>query len=161
MLVKVLVAYYSQSGDTRKIAKLIRQKTDGKIFEIEPVTPYQGEYDAIIEQAKKDAENGVRPPLKALPESLEPYDTIFVGTPNWWSKVAPPVATFLTSCDLSGKVIVPFSSHGGGGAGEIEANIAELCPDSTIKPGFVLPGNTSSRPEDLVEAWLREIGIVK
>lgn len=161
MFVKILVAYFSQSGDTRKIAKLIRQKTDGKIFEIEPETPYQGEYDAVLERAKGEIENGIRPPLKAVPDSFDSYDTIFVGSPNWWSKVAPPVATFLSSGDLSGKTIIPFCTHGGGGVGEIAKDIAELCPASKLKPGFTLPGNSGERAEALVDAWLREIGIVR
>lgn len=160
MFVKTLVAYYSQSGGTRKVAKQIRAKTNGRIFEIEPETPYQGDYDAVVAQAKMDIENGIRPPLKALPESFDPFDTIFIGTPNWWSKVAPPVATFLASCDLSGKIIIPFYTHGGGGAGEIEKDIAALCPNSTVKPGFVMPGNSSSQVEELVESWLRKAGII-
>ena len=160
MYVKILVAYYSQSGDTRKVAKLIRQKTNGRIFEIEPETPYEGDYDAILEQAKKGIENGIHPDLKALPDSFDPFDTIFVGTPNWWSKVAPPVATFLSSGDLSGKTIIPFYTHGGGGTGEIEQEIAALCPNSTVKPGFILPGNSSSKAKALVDTWLRGAGFI-
>lgn len=160
MFVKILVAYYSQFGDTRKVAKLIRQKTSGKLFEIEPETPYHGEYDDIMERAKKEIEAGSHPALKTLPESFEPYDTFFIGTPNWLSKVAPPVATFLSSCDLSGKTIIPFYTHGGGGAGEIEKDIAELCPGATVKPGFARTGNFGSGTEALVEAWLRDTGII-
>lgn len=160
MFVKILVAYFSQSGDTKKLARLIRQKTNGRLFEIEPETSYEGEYDDILKQAKKDLESGARPRLKAIPDSLDPYDTIFIGTPNWWSKVAPPVATFLSSCDLTGKTIIPFNTHGGEGTGEIEKNIAELCPASTVKPGFSLPGNSGTRAEDLIEAWLRSTGII-
>ncbi|HOQ51880.1 MAG TPA: flavodoxin, partial [Candidatus Atribacteria bacterium] len=116
----ILIAYYSRSGNTRKLAQLIHQKVGGTVHEIQPEIPYPASYNATVEQAKKEIQAGFRPPLKTKIEHIEAYDTIFLGSPNWWSTIAPPVATFLEENDLSGKTIIPFCTHGGGGRGRIE-----------------------------------------
>ncbi len=64
---------------------------------------------------------------------MNEYDTIFIGSPNWWSSIAPPISTFLNNNPLENKIIMPFASHGGGGKGHIDKDIASLCPNSTTK----------------------------
>ena len=103
---KVLVAYFSHSGNTREVARQISEATGGDLFEIVPATPYPTEYRAVVDQGKKEIEAGVRPALKNPVGDLSQYDVIFVGSPCWWATIAPPVATFLTSCDLAGKTVV-------------------------------------------------------
>ena len=115
----VLVAYFSRSGNTRKIANLIHQEVGGTLYEIQPQVPYPNSYDAVVDQAKKEIQAGYKPALQSTLDHIESYDTIFVGSPNWWSTIAPPVTTFLSEYDLSGKTIVPFCTHGGGGLGRI------------------------------------------
>lgn len=129
---KVLTIYYSHSGNTRKIANVIHQVADGDIVEIVPRDPYPNDYNTLVEQAKRELHSGYQPKLKDGVESVEPYDTIFVGSPNWWHTIAPPVITFLSDTDLSGKTIIPFITHGGGGLGRSALDIAVLCPNSTI-----------------------------
>ena len=94
---KVLVAYFSHSGNTREVARQISEATGGDLFEIVPATPYPTEYRAVVDQGKKEIEAGVRPALKNPVGDLSQYDVIFVGSPCWWATIAPPVATFLTS----------------------------------------------------------------
>ena len=113
---KVLVAYFSHSfGNTRKIARMIQRETGGDIFEIKPEQPYTTNHRAVVAQARREIDAGFKPELVAMPENLERYDVIFVGTPNWWNTMAPPVATFLSSHDFAGKTLVPFTTHGGSG----------------------------------------------
>ncbi|NIV37833.1 MAG: flavodoxin, partial [Anaerolineae bacterium] len=102
---RILIVYYSYSpsGNTRRIADLIRQEVGGTVHEIEPEAPYPRSYDATVDQAKGEIQSGYKPPLKSDLDSAKAYDTIFVGSPNWWSTIAPPVATFLSQHDLSGK----------------------------------------------------------
>lgn len=154
---KPLVVFYSHSGNTQKIAHLIQQQTQGELFEIEPVAMYPTDYNAVVEQAKKEIKAGFHPDLKAVPDHVAEYDTVFVGTPNWWSTIAPPLATFLSRIDLTGKTIVPFCTHGGGGGGRVENDIAALCPGAMIKAGLVLSGNVGSRAEALIAEWLRAV----
>jgi flavodoxin len=113
----VLVAYFSRSGNTRRIANLIQRQVGGTLYEIQPEEPYPDSYHAAVDQAKVEIQAGYKPALRSRLDDTESYDTVFVGSPNWWDTIAPPVATFLSENDLSGKTIVPFCTHGGGGLG--------------------------------------------
>jgi len=134
--VEILIVYYSRSGNTRKIADLIQQEVGGTLHEIQPEVPYPKSYSATTDQAKQEIRAGYKPALHSTLEQVESYDTILVGSPNWWRTIAPPVVTFLTEHDLSGKTIVPFCTHGGGGLGRIAQDIAKLCPKSTVLRSF-------------------------
>ena len=156
-----LIVYYtySPSGNTRRIADLIQQEVGGTIHQIEPEAPYPRSYDATVDQAKGEIRSGYKPPLRSAIDSVEPYDTVFVGSPNWWSTIAPPVATFLSEHDLSGKTVVPFCTHGGGGLGRIGAEIARLCPQSTVLSCFGVYGSGGADAQARVSAWLRSVGL--
>ncbi|HOK29224.1 MAG TPA: flavodoxin [bacterium] len=156
----VLIAYFTWSGNTRRIAELIHSKVDGTLVEIQPEVSYPRSYNVVVNQAKREISMSHKPPLKTKIEHIESYDIIFVGSPNWWGTIAPPVATFLLGYDLRGKTIVPFSTHGGGGQGRISVDIAKLCPGSTILKGFSIYGGELGRAEAMISAWLREIGIL-
>ena len=152
----LLIAYYSHSGNTEKIAELICGETGGMLFKIEPAAPYPASYDAVVAQAKKEISAGFRPALLEKGANTADYDTIFIGTPNWWSTMAPPVASFLSENDLSGKTVVPFCTPGGGGLAGIARDIEALCPRSIVKKAFSVYGNGSARAETEVAAWLGE-----
>jgi flavodoxin len=133
---KVLVAYYSHSGTTKKVAEEIHQIVSGDLFEIKEATPYPCDYNTVVKQAKQEIANGFRPALKDKIPEISDYDLIIIGSPNWWSTIAPPVATFLTQADFSGQTIAPFITHGGGGLNCTISNIRQLCPDANILEGF-------------------------
>lgn len=156
----ILIVYFSRSGNTRKIADLIRQEVGGIIHEIQPEVPYPNAYNVVVEQAKQEIQAGYKPALRSTLDHIEAYDTIFVGSPNWWSTIAPPVTTFLSEYDVSGKTIVPFCTHGGGGLGRIAQDIAELCPQSTVLSCLVIYGSGMGNTGAEVSAWLREVGIM-
>lgn len=155
----VLVAFFSHSGNTQNIANLIHKELGGTLHEIQPETSYPTTYNAVVNQAKKEIREGHKPALQSTPDSLESYDTIFVGSPNWWSTIAPPVTTFLSQYDLSGKTIVPFCTHGGSGLGRVEQDIAKLCPQSTVLSSLEIYGSGSGSAQANVSAWLRKIGL--
>ena len=159
MVGHVLVAYFSRSGNTRKIADLIHQEVGGTIHEIRPKAPYPNAYNAVVDQAKKEIQAGYKPALQSTLDHVESYDTIFVGSPNWWDTIAPPVATFLSEYDLSGKTIVPFCTHGGGGLGRIGTDIARLCPQSTTLSSFEIYGSGGEDAQARVSAWLSQLGL--
>jgi flavodoxin len=154
----ILIAYYSRSGNTRKIARLIHQKVGGTIHEIQPEAPYPDAYHATVDQAKKEIEAGYKPALRSVLDRAESYDTIFVGSPNWWNTIAPPVATFLSETDLSGKTVVPFCTHGGGGLGRVGKDIARLCPESTVLSSLEIYGSGGVGAQARVSAWLSRVG---
>jgi flavodoxin len=160
MTKKTLIAYYSHSGNTRTIADLIRQFTNGSLFEILPEHPYPENYNQCVEQAKREISSGFKPELKSSTANLETYEVVFVGSPNWWSTIAPPVASFLSNLskgDLSGKTIVPFITHGGGGVGRCVAEIKKLVPNATVAKELYLSGSSVNKAQTEVEKWVKEI----
>ena len=110
---KVLVAYFSHSGNTREMARQIAEATNGDLFEIVPQSAYPAQYDAVTAQAKREIGRGYRPALKGRLPDIGAYDVVFVGSPCWWGTVAPPVATFLAAYDWSGKTVAPFMTQRG------------------------------------------------
>ena len=154
---KNLIVYYSHSGNTGKLAKLVKEATGGTLCELLPEKAYPGDYNTVMEQAKKEIQAGFRPVLKTKVMDPASYDTVFVGTPNWWSTIAPPIATFLENYNLTGKTVVPFCTHGGGGAGNIEGTVKTLCPDSRVVSLLSVYGNEAKASE--VEVWLNKIGV--
>ncbi|WP_371380996.1 flavodoxin [Sporomusa aerivorans] len=153
----ILIVYYSHSGNTRKLAKLIAEETCGKLCELVPEKAYPDDYSTVVEQAKKEIQAGFKPELKTKVQDLAAYDTVLVGSPNWWSTIAPPVAAFMESYDLSGKNVVPFCTHGGGGSGHIEAIVKKLCPDSAVLSVLSVYDDTAKASQ--VEAWLKKTGV--
>jgi len=150
---KILVAYYSHSGTTKKVAEQIYQVVGGDLFEIKEATPYPRDYNTVVNQAKHEIINGFRPALKDKIPEISDYDLIILGSPNWWSTIAPPVATFLTQADFSDKTIATFITHGGGGLGHTIIDIRKLCPDAHVLQGFAV--NRNGR----FSTWLKSLNI--
>lgn len=108
---KTLIVYFSwsSSGNTEKMANTIRERTDGDLLKIEPATAYPTDYSECGDVAKAERDGNARPEIANLPDSLDEYDTIFIGYPIWWHTAPMIIGTFLESYDLSGKEIYPFS----------------------------------------------------
>ncbi len=158
---KILVAYFSHSGNTREIANQIHEKVGGDIFEIVIVNPYPIDYDVVVDQAKQEQEDNYRPELATEVGNMDSYDVVFVGYPNWWGTMPMPVFSFLEEYDFSGKTIIPFCTHEGSGLGRSVEDITELCPQSTILDGLAIRGSSVETAQDDVSEWLREIGMAE
>lgn len=107
---KILVAYFSWSGNTRDAAKYVAQKLGADEFEIVREKAYPSEYEACTEEAKREKEANERPAVKGKVENMKQYDVVFVGVPVWWYTAPMPVFTFLEQYDFSGKTIIPFTT---------------------------------------------------
>lgn len=129
---KTLVAYFSLTGNTKNAAEIVAKETNADLYEIELVTPYPSEYKDQIELAKKELDEGILPPIKPWPENINEYDVVFVGSPVWWGTMATPVRTFLTSGVLKGKIVIPFVTHGSGGADNSFTDTAKLCDGCNV-----------------------------
>ena len=128
---KTLVAYFSCTGNTRKLAENLNKKVCGDLFEIEPMTPYTKE-DLNWEDENsrstlemKDPNN--RPPVKNKVENMDKYDLIFLGFPIWWGKAPTIINTFLESYDLKDKIIIPFATYHSSGVGESDKYLEPSC----------------------------------
>jgi len=85
---------------------------------------------------------------------------VFIGSPNWWGTIAPPITSFLSQYNLSGKTIAPFFTHGGGGLQRMLDDLKKLCPNAKILQPFVVYGGGRGNLKDRVYRWLVEIGVV-
>ena len=133
---KVLVVYYSQTGNTEKVAQVIAQSLNADVEAILPVVPYDGDFGQTIERGKKELEEGNFPEIGPLALNPQDYDVIFLGYPVWFGTYAPPVETYLRSVDLSGKKIVPFCTFGSGGLDSSTRDIVAKEPESEVLPGY-------------------------
>jgi flavodoxin len=158
---KILVAYFSHTGNTREIVNQIHKIVGGDIFEIQSVKPYPQDYNAVVEQARQELDSGYKPALKTKVDNIGSYDVIFIGYPIWMGTLPAPVKTFLSEYDLSGKIVVPFCTHGGGGPGRSVADVSKLCPRSTLLDSFEILGSNVKTAQNEVSEWLRKIKIAK
>ena len=156
---KVLIAYFSWSGNTRDIANNINSRIDADIVELTPVDPYSDDYNTVLMEAQEDQHRQARHELNEHIDSMGQYDTILLGYPNWWASIPMPIATFLESYDFSGKTIIPFCSHGGGRFGQSLTAIAKLAPYSVIGEGLSVHYSGGSTLDEDIAEWLKENGI--
>jgi len=134
---KVLVIYYSLSGNTRSIAESIRKRTGGDLVEIETVKKYPADYQGTVDEAKRELEKGDLPALKKAPPDMSGYDLILVGGPIWWYTVSTPVMSFLRQADFAGKEAAAFCTHEGG-VGKYFQHFKEQARDAVVLDGLNL-----------------------
>lgn len=155
----ILIAYFSWSGNTENAAQIIQEQTGADIIELNPAEPYSSNYSEVLDQAQKDMNADARPELANHVENMEQYDTILLGYPNWWATIPMPVATFLEEYDFSGKTIIPFCSHGGGGFGQSITDISKLAPNSRIGTGLSIHYSGGTSLENDITTWLNSNGV--
>ena len=133
---KMLVLYYSQTGNTRAVAEEIANKLGADIEEITMVDPYDPDFQATIDRCMKDREQGIISDIQPVKANVADYDIVFLGFPVWFGTYAPPVQKYLLGADLSGKKIVPFCTFGSGG---LESSVKDLVaaePNAEVLPGY-------------------------
>lgn len=144
---KTLVAYFSASGVTANVAKLLAEEAGADLFEIKPAVPYtNADLNWMDKKSRSTVEmqdKSSRPAIAAPCSNLADYDTIFVGFPIWWYVAPTIINTFLESGDFSGKKIVLFATSGGSGFGKTVANLKDSAPGATIVEGKLLNGTQS------------------
>ena len=155
-----LVAYFSASGVTAKVAETLAEAIGADIFEIEPKVPYT---EADLNWMNKNARSTIemndpnaRPAISGSVENMEQYDIIFVGYPIWWGEAPRIVSTFIESYDFSGKTIVPFCTSGGSGIGSSASNLERLTSGATWLDGRRLNGSDS---QDTVMEWVNSLDL--
>ena len=142
---KCVVVYFSWSGNTRFAAATIAKKAGAATFEIKAETPYNSDFGKCCDEAKPECYGKKLRPIKAIEGlKLSKYDAIFVGSPNWWGTLAPPVRTWLTqnAAALKGKTVCLFQTHGGGGMQSLGRDFAALLPESKVLPPKAFAGSS-------------------
>ncbi len=160
---KVLIAYFSQTGNTEGLTNIIAEMTEADVFRIERKIPYSAAHNSqvLYAEALNEQRKNAVPELKEYLEDkgidISQYDTILLGYCNWWASIPAPVRSFLTHYDLEGKNIIPYCSMGGGRFGQTISAIAKLSPSSVIKDG--LDVTYSSYDRNRIRKWLTDNGI--
>ncbi|MFL0195655.1 flavodoxin [Clostridium sp. WILCCON 0269] len=157
---KSLIAFFSYSGNTEVIANTIKENVGGELFKIETIESYPTNYNGVVDKARQEQNAHYRPELAAKVTDMDSYDIIYIGYPNWCSTIPMAVFTFLESYDFSGKTIIPFCTHGGGGMGRSASDIKKLCPNSNVLEGVAISGSSVNKAGKDVSAWLSEIGVI-
>ena len=170
IMVKVLIAYYSRRGEnyvngsirnlklgnTEVVAAKIKALLpDADMFRIDTVRQYSKSYMTCIEEAKQELREQARPEMKETIDSIDQYDTIILGYPNWWGTMPMVCYTFLESFDFSGKTIIPFCTNEGSGMGSSERFIKKLCPSATILSGVAIHGAEAEHADREAEVIAR------
>jgi flavodoxin len=169
-----LIVYLSRTNNTKAIAEIIHQRVGGTLVALELETPYPADYRATVQQVVRENETGYLPPQKTKIDRIEQYEFVFLGFPTWGMQLPPPIKSFLHQYNLKGKTVIPFNTNGGYGVGSSFETVKELCPQSTIPPGFTTRGGSEIDGHNLVikdarageaskevENWLKTLGMLK
>ncbi len=145
---KKLVAYFSASGTTAKVAKKMAEAIGADLFEIKPEKPYTG---ADLNWQNKNSRSSVemndrssRPAIAVKAADMPQYDVVFVGFPVWWYREPSIIDTFMESYDFAGKTVIPFATSGGSGLGDSAANMQKLAKGAKVVNGKRFSGSVSS-----------------
>ncbi len=161
----ILIVYYSrkgqnyyagnirnlEKGNTEIAAEFIRKAVGGDLFEIDTVKPYSTDYTTCTQEAQAELRANARPELKEYLDSLDGYDTIFVGYPNWWGTMPMAMFTFLERYDLTGKRIIPFCTN----EGSSERDLKKICAGATVERGLAIRGCETAKSEKKIADWAK------
>ena len=158
---KVLVLYYSQTGNTKMVAEEIAGRLGADIEEIVMVDPYDTSFSATIQRCMQEREAGVVPEIQPVAANVADYDVIFLGFPVWFGTYAPPVTKWLEGVDLSGKKVVPFCTFGSGGLESSVADLKAAQPNVEVLDGYgVRAARLDAMPAE-VDQFLKANGFLE
>lgn len=153
-MAKTLVAYFSASGTTAKLAKTLAAAIGADVHEIQPEKPYTAaDLDWTNKKSRSSVEmndRAFRPAVANKVENMEQYDTVFVGFPIWWYIAPTIINSFLEQYDLTGKTIIPFATSGGSGMGTTNAALKSSCKGARLVDGKRF--HASAKENDL-KSW--------
>lgn len=157
---KILVAYFSASGETAKLAKTVAEVTGGDLFEIKPEVAYTAaDLDWMDKRSRSTIEMNdekSRPAIAGEVADIAQYDTVFVGFPIWWYQAPRIIETFLESYDFSGKTVIPFATSGGSGMGKTAEILKASCPGAKVDTGKRLSSRESAAS---VQKWVEKLPV--
>ncbi|MBQ1647726.1 MAG: flavodoxin [Bacteroidales bacterium] len=165
---KALVIFFSHAGEnysvgnieegnTKIVADYISEITGADQFEIVAEKNYDMPYMDLIKVAQNEAKAGELPAYKGDVD-VAPYDVIFIGGPIWWGTYPQVMFTFFKDHDLSGKTVIPFTTHEGSGLASTVRDVKNAWPKATVKNGFAIYGHEVRSGRAKVEEWLKGLG---
>ena len=144
-------------GNTAIVAEMIAEETGADLFEILPEEDYYPyTYDGLTDVARQEQNENARPAYQGPVPDLSKYDTVFIGAPVWWGDWPMIMYTFFENEDLSGKTLIPFSTHEGSGLSGFDQKLSAACPDSEVLDGLAIRGNDAQNDQDGVRSDVNE-----
>ena len=155
---KTLVAYFSASGVTEKLAKKLAEAIGADLYEIKPEQIYtKADLNWMDKKSRSSVEmndRDSRPSIATKVENMEQYEAVFVGFPVWWYREPSIIDTFMEAYDFSGKKVIPFCTSGGSGIGDSAKNLQELAPMAKVVEGKRFSAMTS---EKQLKEWAEQV----
>ena len=159
---KILVVYYSATGNTETVANYIADATGGDLFELEPVEPYTNEdlnYNddsiRVVREYEDESQRDVEL-VSTTVNGFEDYSVVYIGYPVWWGIAAWPVNQFVENTDFTGKTVIPFCTSASSGIGDSGNLLEEMAGTGDWQPGERF---RSSASEEDVQAWVESLGL--
>ncbi|MBR7045657.1 MAG: flavodoxin [Lachnospiraceae bacterium] len=173
-MAKTLIAFFSRAdenyfggamryvkvGNTEIVCGIIKDLIPADSFKIEMKNPYSPVYMTCIAEAKKDMRENARPELVSMPESIDEYDTVILGYPNYWGTMPMAVLTFLENFDFTGKTILPLCTNEGSGLGSSERDIRKNAKGARLGRGLSITGSRAADSKGALERWLKGEGLM-
>lgn len=168
---KKLVVYFSRVGEnsvdgqievvtkgyTEIVAEKIASKTGADLFKLVPEVPYPENYEECVSRARHESHENAKVPFLNKMDSIDDYDTVFVGFPNWYRSYPRIVATFLASYSFIGKKVIPFCTNEEGAFGIGELELKSAVKGALIKPGFACKGYDAPSCDLKLDEWLKKV----
>lgn len=154
---RVLVTYFSHSGNTKRVAEKISNIVNGELFEIKTVNEYPVKYNLVVDQAKKELIAQSRPELIHRIPNFNEYDVIVIGYPMWWYTCPMAIFTFLESYDFTGKTILPFCTHEGSALSTSVDDIKKTVSNVIVREGLSIRGSSVSESDNAIKEWLDKV----
>lgn len=159
---KTLVVYYSATGNTKAVAEMIAEETNGDLFEIEPQEPYSDEdlnwtdeNSRVSREHENENERDVAL-VSTTVENWKDYDTVFIGYPIWWGIAAWPVDTFVENNDFDSKTVIPFCTSSSSGLGQSGELLAQMAGSGDWQEGQRFQSSATASD---IQDWINELGI--
>lgn len=154
---KILIVYFSHTGNTQLAAWQVQAAVGGQLFELQTAEAYPDDAEACGARARQELKENIRPALASDLTDISRYDTIFIGYPIWYGRAPMAVQTFLTAHDFRGKVLVPFATSNKSGIEKSVQELQAVCPQADFARGLALQDVGTGKMQRLISSWLEGV----
>lgn len=158
---KILIAYFTWSGNAETLADMIQEKTGGTKFRIETVKVYPEDYSGVYDEAMTELQENARPELKTRVDNMAEYDTVLIGYPIWHGNTPMAIRSFLESYDFTGKKVIPFCSSASSRPETSFASVSESASGAEVLAGFWTREANVANAAGEVNQWIDGLGILQ
>lgn len=154
---KTAIFYFSYSGNTQIVAQKLQALTQGDLFEVTSKHTYPQDYNACINQAKKELQSQFRPVLTHVVPDLASYELILFGFPNWWGTYPMPMASLMDELKFSGQNVAVFCTHEGNGLGQSARDMEKACVNAKSFLSIAIRGSSVDRCDEQLKTWIDKL----